>query len=152
MFPCVFLNLWSQQKTSPLLNLLKKLILLSFQKTDPVVFSTSFWISKTDSVVFSKKRGVFWRVSPSLGAFGTWWTCPRSGFWSNFACFGSKTYFLMQFLNDSAWFCMEKVKKHSFETKNKKKIKNTKRNLRKYVNKKQTIRTNIAFKVPCTLP
>ena len=24
----------------------------------------------------------------------------------------------MKFLDDSAWFCMEKLKKHSFETKN----------------------------------
>ena len=29
----------------------------------------------------------------------------------------------MNFLDDSVWFCMEKLKKHSFETKNKNKTK-----------------------------
>ena len=29
----------------------------------------------------------------------------------------SKTDCLMKFLDDSAWFCMEKLKKHNFETK-----------------------------------
>ena len=33
-----------------------------------------------------------------------------------FPHFGSKTDFLIKLLNDSAWFCMEKLKKHSFET------------------------------------
>ena len=40
-----------------------------------------------------------------------------SDFWFNFACFNSKTEFLTKFLNDSAWFCVEKLKKHGFETK-----------------------------------
>ena len=30
----------------------------------------------------------------------------------DFACFGSKTEFLMKFLDDSAWFCVEESKKH----------------------------------------
>ena len=81
--------------------------------------------SKTDSVVLSEKRDVFLRVSPSLGAFGTWWTCPCSDFWFNFARFGSRTKFLKKFLDDSAWFCVERLKKHSFETK---KLKNRFRN------------------------
>ena len=42
---------------------------------------------------------------------------PSEGFWSNFACFGFKTDFLMKFLNDSAWFCLEKLKKHVFQPK-----------------------------------
>ena len=54
----------------------------------------------------------FWRVSPSLRAFGTWQTCPCDDFWSNFACFGSKTYFLRKCPNDSAWFCVERVQTH----------------------------------------
>ena len=37
----------------------------------------------------------------------------------------------MKFLNDSAWFCMEKLKKHSFETqKAKQKINNTSKHLK----------------------
>ena len=31
-------------------------------------------------------------------------------------------YFLMKFLDDSAWFCMEKLKKNSFETNKSKKL------------------------------
>ena len=40
-----------------------------------------------------------------------------SDFWFNFVCFGVKIEFLMKFLNDSAWFCVEKLKKHGFDTK-----------------------------------
>ena len=36
--------------------------------------------------------------------------------WINLKNRWSKTDFLMKFLNDSAWLCMEKLKKHSFET------------------------------------
>ena len=43
-------------------------------------------------------------------------TFPISDFWSNFACFGFKNEFLTKFLNDSAWFCVEKLKKQGFET------------------------------------
>ena len=35
----------------------------------------------------------------------------------NFARFGSKTEFLMKFLNDSAWFCVEELKKQGFPLK-----------------------------------
>ena len=31
--------------------------------------------------------------------------------------FGSKTEFVTKFLDDSAWFCVEKLKEHGFETK-----------------------------------
>ena len=44
------------------------------------------------------------------GPYGPIW----SDFWSNFARFGSKTYFLTKFRNDSAWFLPEKLKKHIF--------------------------------------
>ena len=37
----------------------------------------------------------------------------------------SKIDLLMKFLDDSAWFCMEKLKKHSFETKKPKQIQKT---------------------------
>ena len=61
----------------------------------------------------------------------------------------SKIDCLMKFLNDSAWLCMEKLKKHSFETKEPKQ-------LLKILNKSQKIRKEFAFigalKVPCTLP
>ena len=40
-------------------------------------------------------------------------TCPKSEFWSKFACCGSKTEFLMKFLDDPAWLCLEKQKKHT---------------------------------------
>ena len=40
-----------------------------------------------------------------------------SDFWFNFARFGFKTEFCMKFLDDSAWFCVEMLKKHGFETK-----------------------------------
>merc|ERR1711924_195287 len=39
-------------------------------------------------------------------------TCPISDFWSDFACFGFKIGFLTKFLDDSAWFLLEKLKKH----------------------------------------
>ena len=41
-------------------------------------------------------------------------------FWCNFACFGCKTEFLMKFLDldDSAWFCVEELKKDCFSIKN----------------------------------
>ena len=41
-----------------------------------------------------------------------------SAFWLNFAHFGFKTQCLTKFLDDSAWFCVEKLEKHGFETKN----------------------------------
>ena len=40
---------------------------------------------------------------------------PCSDFWSTCAHFGSKTGFLMKFLNDSAWLCLEKLKEHVFQ-------------------------------------
>ena len=39
-------------------------------------------------------------------------TCPNRDFWSNFARFGFKIRFLTKFLDDSAWFLLEKLKKH----------------------------------------
>ena len=35
---------------------------------------------------------------------------PNGDFWLNFARFGTKAEFLTKFLNDSAWFCVEKLK------------------------------------------
>ena len=43
---------------------------------------------------------------------------PISDCWSNFVCFGFKIGFLTKFLDDSAWFLLEKLKKHVFSTKN----------------------------------
>ena len=43
-------------------------------------------------------------------------TCPISDCWFNFACFGFKIGSLTKFINDSAWFLLEKLKKHGFET------------------------------------
>ena len=39
-------------------------------------------------------------------------TCPNKEFWSNFDVLGSriKMRFLKKFLDDSAWFCLEKLK------------------------------------------
>ena len=60
-----------------------------------------------------------------------------------------QNYFLTKFLDYSAWLCMEKLKKHSFETKKP-------RTLLKIQIKSQKVRKQIAFigasKVPCTLP
>ena len=39
-------------------------------------------------------------------------TCPNHAFWFNLARFGFKIRFLTKFLNDSAWFLLEKHKKH----------------------------------------
>ena len=39
---------------------------------------------------------------------------PETRLLVNFACFGSKTEFLMEFLDDSAWFCVEELKTHVF--------------------------------------
>ena len=45
-------------------------------------------------------------------------TCPNHDFWSNLTRFGFKIRFLTKFLNDSAWFLLEKLKKHIISTKN----------------------------------
>ena len=45
----------------------------------------------------------------------------------------SKTDFLIEFLHDSEWFCMEKLKKHSFETKKQKEYQQYPTNPKKYV-------------------
>ena len=45
-------------------------------------------------------------------------TCPNHDFWSNLARFGFKIRFLTKFLDDSAWFLLEKLKKHVILTKN----------------------------------
>ena len=65
---------------------------------------------------------------PGWGPYGPLWvlldrswqvrTCPISDFWSNFACFGFRMRFLTKCLNDSAWFLLEKLKKHVIFTKN----------------------------------
>ena len=50
-----------------------------------------------------------------MGPYGSSWTGPdmtNHDFWTNFARFGSKTKFLTKFLDDSAWFLLEKLKKH----------------------------------------
>ena len=47
---------------------------------------------------------------PGPGPYGPIWV-HISDCWSNFARFGSKTDFLRKFLNDSAWFCVEKLEK-----------------------------------------
>ena len=44
----------------------------------------------------------------------------------NFACFGSKIDFLIKFLDDSAWLCMEKLKNTVLRQKTKEHTKNTK--------------------------
>ena len=69
--------------------------------------------------------GPMWAL---MGPYGPLWvlldkssqvrTCPISDSWSNFACFGSKNKFLTKFLDDSAWFLLEKLKKHVILTKN----------------------------------
>ena len=51
------------------------------------------------------------RRRPSADRRRTARTCPISDFWSNFACFVFKIRFLKKFLDDSAWFCLEKLKK-----------------------------------------
>ena len=55
----------------------------------------------------------------------------------------------MKFLNDFAWFCMEKLKKHSFETKNLKFHDKYQNKIKKHVKQIAFIG---AFTVPCTLP
>ena len=47
---------------------------------------------------------------------------PCSDCWSNFARFGSKADFLRKIPDDSAWFCLEKLKNHGFEIKQFKKL------------------------------
>ena len=60
------------------------------------------------------------RVGAHMGPYGSSWTglgrlrklsvnFPYD-FWTNLARFGSKTHFLMKFLNDSASFLLEKLK------------------------------------------
>ena len=40
----------------------------------------------------------------------------------------------MKFLNDSAWFCMEELKKHMFETKKPKNLQKIPEEFKNYVN------------------
>ena len=47
----------------------------------------------------------------------------------------TKADFLIKFLDDSAWFCMEKLKKHSFETKQPNICQKLFQKIEKYVNK-----------------
>merc|ERR1711924_281721 len=42
---------------------------------------------------------------------------PETRLLVNFARLGTKTEFLMTFLDDSAWFCVEELKKHVFQCK-----------------------------------
>ena len=61
-----------------------------------------------------------------------------SDFWFNFICIGSQIEFLTKFLDDAAWFCVEKLEKHGFETKKFKRSSNKLKifkNPNKYVNK-----------------
>ena len=63
-----------------------------------------------------------------VGPYGSSWTglgksvnfpsTFRTTIWTNFACFGSKTEFLMKLLDDSASFLLEKLKNHIILTKN----------------------------------
>ena len=58
---------------------------------------------------------------------------------------GFKIQFLTKFLDDSAWFCVERLKKHSFETKNQNKY-------NEYNKICKQIPLLGPFKGPCTLP
>ena len=76
---------------------------------------------------YSKDMGPYGPIWAHMGPYGPIWahtdrswqvrTCPISDFWSKFAHFGSKTCFLMKFLNDSASFLPEKHKNHVILTK-----------------------------------
>ena len=69
---------------------------------------------------------------PGWGPYGPLWalrdrswqvrTCPNHtfdhDFWSNLTRFGFKIRFLTKFLDDSAWFLLEKLKKHVILTQN----------------------------------
>ena len=61
---------------------------------------------------------------------------------------GFKIEFL-KFLDGSAWFCVEKLKKHVFDTKKTKKLTEY---IQKIIKIHKTIAFIGAFKVPCTLP
>ena len=74
----------------------------------------AFGFQKLIMLSFRKGGVFFWRISPSLGAFGTCWTCPCSDFWFNFAGFSSTIELLRKFLDDSACFWMDESEKHVF--------------------------------------
>ena len=64
-------------------------------------------------------RSSWARAGPTLSSrarAGSIWA-HIADFWFNFACFGSQTEFVTKFLDDSAGFCLEKLKKHGFDTK-----------------------------------
>ena len=56
-------------------------------------------------------------------------TCPNHDFWSNLTRFGFKIRFLTSFLNDSAWFLLEKLIKHVILTKNPKNTSKNQKNI-----------------------
>ena len=72
--------------------------------------------------------GPYEPVWTHMGPYGSSWTglgdsvnfpsTFRRDFWTNLARFGSKTHFLMKFLNDSGLFLLEKLKNHIILTKN----------------------------------
>ena len=66
--------------------------------------------------IISKKKGnlICWQGLVLLDWPWQVRTCPKSEFWCNLAHFWSKTDFLTKCLNDSAWFCLEKLKKTRF--------------------------------------
>ena len=165
IFPCVFLNLWSQEevrtwpKSEFWFNFARfgsrNCILMKF-------IDDSAWLlsEKLKNHIFSTQNRNIWKEipkifqkimkiskDPRLWPCGTvsppcfaWVPCgpgalfrfilgishvggishsgPISDFWCNFACFGFKIGFLIKFLNDSAWFCLEKLKQHIFSMKN----------------------------------
>ena len=64
-----------------------------------------------EKIHYLKNRNVFFLnfSCSSRARAGPIWAY-ISDCWFNFVCFGSKAEFLTKFLNDSAWFCVEKLK------------------------------------------
>ena len=100
---------------------------------------TQFWIRNVRNWTKSRDLVMSGPVQedpygPHKGSYGPLWA-HVSDCWFNFACFGAETEFSTKFLNDSACFCEEKLKKHGFETKKQQDKTTRSKNINKHIKK-----------------
>ena len=84
-----------------------------------MIFHNNFkFLYKKGKVTFLRKENQKPGLLTGPGQALDFWTYSNEDFCLNFARFGSKNICLMKCLDDSAWFLLEKLKKHVILTKN----------------------------------